>query len=50
LQELRGRITRQPPKQPYFVHMKDDAPFAFAGLWSRWKLVVANYFWGIFGL
>jgi len=23
-------------KQPYFVHMKDDRPFAFAGLWERW--------------
>lgn len=24
-------------KQPYFIHMKDDQPFAFAGLWQRWK-------------
>jgi putative SOS response-associated peptidase YedK len=24
-------------KQPYFIHMKDDRPFAFAGLWDRWK-------------
>jgi putative SOS response-associated peptidase YedK len=23
-------------KQPYFVHMKDDRPFAFAGLWEHW--------------
>ncbi len=23
-------------KHPYFVHMKDDAPFAFAGLWENW--------------
>jgi putative SOS response-associated peptidase YedK len=23
-------------KQPYFVHMKDDRPFAFGGLWERW--------------
>jgi putative SOS response-associated peptidase YedK len=24
-------------KQPYFFHYKDDRPFAFAGLWERWK-------------
>jgi putative SOS response-associated peptidase YedK len=24
-------------KQPYFIHMRDDQPFAFAGLWERWK-------------
>ena len=24
-------------KQPYFIHLKDDRPFAFAGLWERWK-------------
>ncbi|MGH8130573.1 MAG: SOS response-associated peptidase [Steroidobacteraceae bacterium] len=24
-------------KQPWFVHMKDSRPFAFAGLWERWK-------------
>ena len=29
-QRLEGR------KQPYFVHMTDDRPFAFAGLWQRW--------------
>lgn len=23
-------------KQPYFIHRKDDAPFAFAGLWEHW--------------
>jgi putative SOS response-associated peptidase YedK len=22
-------------KQPYFIHMRDDGPFAFAGLWAR---------------
>lgn len=27
----------KPPKQPYFIHMRDDSPFAFAGLWDRWK-------------
>lgn len=24
-------------KQPYFIHMKDRRPFAFAGLWERWR-------------
>lgn len=24
-------------KQPFFIHLKDDAPFAFAGLWDRWQ-------------
>jgi len=23
-------------KQPYFISMRDGAPFAFAGLWERW--------------
>lgn len=24
-------------KQPWFIRMKDARPFAFAGLWERWK-------------
>jgi putative SOS response-associated peptidase YedK len=24
-------------KQPYYIHFKDDAPFAFAGLWESWN-------------
>lgn len=24
-------------KQPYFINMEDDAPFAFAGLWEYWE-------------
>ena len=27
---------QRPPKRPYFIHRKDDGPFAFAGLWERW--------------
>ena len=29
--------TGAKPKQPYFVHLKDDHPFAFAGLWEHWE-------------
>ena len=25
------------PKQPYYLRLKDDRPFAFAGLWERWR-------------
>ena len=24
-------------KQPYFIHLKSDEPFAFAGLWEHWQ-------------
>jgi putative SOS response-associated peptidase YedK len=24
-------------KQPYYIHMEDGTPFAFAGLWESWK-------------
>jgi putative SOS response-associated peptidase YedK len=24
-------------KQPYYIHYRDDRPFAFAGLWESWK-------------
>jgi putative SOS response-associated peptidase YedK len=27
---------RNGSKQPYLIHLKDDRPFAFAGLWDRW--------------
>jgi putative SOS response-associated peptidase YedK len=40
-----GFYEWQPPtaggrgkKQPYYVHRPDGRPFAFAGLWERWKL------------
>jgi putative SOS response-associated peptidase YedK len=29
-------VPGQKLKQPYFIRMADDAPFAFAGLWERW--------------
>lgn len=32
--EWQGRGKR---KQPYFFHMRDDGPFAFAGLWESWE-------------
>lgn len=25
------------PKTPYFIHMQDRKPFAFAGLWDSWE-------------
>jgi len=27
----------RPPKQPYWVSLPDDEPFAFAGLWAAWR-------------
>jgi putative SOS response-associated peptidase YedK len=27
----------KPPKQPYFIHLRSDEPFAFAGVWERWR-------------
>jgi putative SOS response-associated peptidase YedK len=24
-------------KQPYFIHFRDERPFAFAGLWDNWE-------------
>lgn len=24
-------------KQPFYIHMQDNHPFAFAGLWEQWK-------------
>ena len=25
------------PKQPYYIRLESDAPFAIAGLWERWR-------------
>lgn len=25
------------PKQPYYIHLKQEGPFAFAGLWEHWQ-------------
>jgi putative SOS response-associated peptidase YedK len=30
------KATGQKTKTPYFIHMKDRKPFAFAGLWDEW--------------
>ena len=30
------RKTDGGAKQPYYIRLADDAPFAFAGLWERW--------------
>ena len=30
--ERNGKVS-----QPYYFQMKDQAPFAFAGIWDRWK-------------
>ena len=27
----------QKKKQPYFIHRPDGEPYAFAGIWERWK-------------
>ena len=31
------RESEKGPKQPYCIHMEDDRPFAFAGLWAGWE-------------
>jgi len=28
---------REHRKQPYYIHLRDKRPFAFAGLWERWE-------------
>lgn len=28
---------KQGRKQPYYIRLKDERPFAFAGLWERWE-------------
>ena len=35
---LRGqRSSRAGPRQPFLIGLHDGAPFAFAGLWERWR-------------
>ena len=31
------KATGEKLKQPYFIHMKENEPFAFAGLWEQWE-------------
>ena len=31
------KIEGQKRKQPYYIHMADRLPFAFAGLWEHWE-------------
>jgi putative SOS response-associated peptidase YedK len=31
------KIEGQKRKQPYYIHMHDRRPFAFAGLWEHWE-------------
>jgi putative SOS response-associated peptidase YedK len=31
------RVAGKRSKEPYYVHREDGQPFAFAGLWERWK-------------
>lgn len=31
------RLDQGKAKQPYFIHLRDPHPFAFAGLWERWQ-------------
>lgn len=31
------KATGTKTKQPYYFHMADDEPFAFAGIWDTWK-------------
>ncbi|MCW5876679.1 MAG: SOS response-associated peptidase [Anaerolineales bacterium] len=33
------KLPRKKEKIPYWVHMKDKRPFAFAGLWDTWTSV-----------
>lgn len=30
-------VGKSKPKQPYYIRMADESPFAFAGLWERWQ-------------
>lgn len=32
-----GTTSKKAVKQPYYIHMEDDRPFAFAGLWEWWE-------------
>lgn len=35
-------VPGQRRKQPYFIHRPDGEPYAFAGLWERWRRPAAD--------
>jgi putative SOS response-associated peptidase YedK len=35
--EWRANDGRGTPKTPYFLHLAEGEPFAFAGLWAHWR-------------
>jgi putative SOS response-associated peptidase YedK len=37
VRDFDGPAKKNPAKQPYFIHLPDDRPFAFAGLWESWE-------------
>ena len=34
---MNGRRLDEKTRQPFAIRMKDDGPFAFAGLWDAWR-------------
>ncbi len=40
--EWKADPTQPRKKQPYFIHRPDGEPYAFAGIWERWKGVAGQ--------